>query len=338
MNTFLKYYSTTAIIALITFIAIFITTGDPTLVFAAIALSVIEISLSMDNAIVNAGYLKQMNHFWKRVFLYFGIFIAVIGMRFYFPIEMVSIAGNVPLSTAFDWALNSPDQFAHTLESSHTMLAGFGGAFLMLVALKYFVDSDRDEYWLSRIERPLSKLGLVDEIQILLTGTIFYIVSTYLDHDQTTFFLAAITGIAVHIAVDILKHGLEHLGHSSAPWTSFIKGGLGTFIFLEVLDSSFSLDGAIAAFAISNNIFVIAAGLGIGALVVRSMTIMLDDMGTLNLYRYLETGAFYSILFLALTILASMFIEIPDYIVALGSIGIISSSLIHSIIENKRNV
>ncbi len=90
------------------------------------------------------------------------------------------------------------------------------------------------------------------------------------------------------------------------------RSGAAAFLYLEVLDASFSFDGVIGAFALSNNLFVIAIGLGIGAMFVRSLTIMLVERGTLTEYRYLEHGAFYAIIALGVIMFVKTVTPVPE--------------------------
>jgi hypothetical protein len=108
------------------------------------------------------------------------------------------------------------------------------------------------------------------------------------------------------------------------------------FLYLEVLDASFSFDGVVGAFAISKNILIIMAGLGIGALYVRSLTILLVDKGTLAAYRFLEHGAFYAIGALAATMLIGTFLHIPEYITGLLGAAFIGLSVISSVLYRKK--
>jgi hypothetical protein len=115
------------------------------------------------------------------------------------------------------------------------------------------------------------------------------------------------------------------------------RGGLGAFIYLEVLDASFSFDGVIGAFALTTNLFVIAIGLGIGAFYVRSLTIMLVERKTLGQYRYLEHGAFYAIMVLAVIMYVQTLVHIPEVITGLIGAVLIGLSLLSSIRYNKKN-
>jgi hypothetical protein len=103
------------------------------------------------------------------------------------------------------------------------------------------------------------------------------------------------------------------------------------------LDASFSFDGVVGAFAITNNLFIIMIGLGVGAMFVRSLTIMLVDKGTLSEYRYLEHGAFYAIGILAAIMFAGTIKHIPEVVTGLLGALFIALSLFSSILYNKKN-
>jgi len=90
-------------------------------------LAILEISISFDNAIVNAHVLKRMAPRWQQIFLTWGILIAVFGMRLVFPIVIVAAAVGMPVQDVVDQALNQPDLYAHNLEEANTTIAAFGG-------------------------------------------------------------------------------------------------------------------------------------------------------------------------------------------------------------------
>ena len=110
-----------------------------------------------------------------------------------------------------------------------------------------------------------------------------------------------------------------------------MAAAISTFLFLEVRDASFSFDGVIGAFAISSNIFIIMLGLGVGAQWVRSMTIFFVKRDTLSEYVYLEHGAHWAILALALLMYASALYEIPEVITGLIGLLLIGGSLVSSV-------
>jgi uncharacterized protein len=283
-------------------------------------LAVLEVSLSFDNAAVNASVLKDMDPVWQQRFLTWGIAIAVFGMRVVFPLVIVMVAAQLGPIEAMKLALNQP---------------GFGGAFLGMVGLKYFFDSDKEVNWIAAIERPLVKVADIDALSIgvVLLGT--YLTSLALSSaDALVFIVAAIAGLLTFIAVEIVNHVLEPPTPSVG---QAARLGFGAFLYLEVLDASFSFDGVIGAFALSNNLIVIAIGLGIGAMFVRSMTIFLVRKGTLSEYRYLEHGAFYAILALAVIMYLNTFLHIPEVVTGLIGAVLIGLAFWSSVRWNKAN-
>jgi hypothetical protein len=115
-----------------------------------------------------------------------------------------------------------------------------------------------------------------------------------------------------------------------------VRSGLGGFIYLNILDASFSFDGVIGAFALSNNMIIIALGLSIGAFFVRSMTIHLVKKGTLAEYLFLEHGAFWAIIALGIIMLASAKFHIPETITGLIGATLIGLSLWWSVRHKRK--
>src|SRR5690349_5904214 len=109
-------------------------------------LSILEISLSFDNAVVNAGVLKQMNAFWQKIFLTVGILIAVFGMRLVFPVLIVAITAKVNPVEAVRLAVDNPDRYESLVTDAHPAIAAFGGMFLLMIFLD-FIFEDRDIKW-----------------------------------------------------------------------------------------------------------------------------------------------------------------------------------------------
>jgi hypothetical protein len=114
-------------------------------------------------------------------------------------------------------------------------------------------------------------------------------------------------------------------------WAAFI-----TFLYLEILDASFSFDGVIGAFAITKSVILIAAGLGVGAVWVRSLTVYMVHKGTLDKYKYLEHGAHYTVGVLAATLLLGIFTHVPEGVAGLAGVTFVGSAYISSRRLNKR--
>lgn len=299
-------------------------------------LAVLEISLSFDNAIVNANKLKQMQPIWQRRFLTWGILIAVFGMRVIFPLAIVSLAAWIGPVEAVRLAIAEPSEYARIMHEAHTSIAAFGGTFLLMVSLDYFFDEHKDIHWLTLVEKRFSRAAAIRGIEIsiaLLLIVVFSLLQP--EADQLEFIRPAIYGLLTFLAMEMLGHALDKSGETQA---AGVQGGFGAFLYLEVLDASFSFDGVVGAFALSQNLFVIAIGLGIGAMFVRSMTILLVENRTLGQYRYLEHGAFYAVMILSVLMYAQTLMHIPEVIVGLGGVCLIAGALVSSIRHNKRHL
>lgn len=307
--------------------------GALSILFICAVLGVLEVSLSFDNAVVNATVLRDMSPFWRKMFLTWGILIAVFGMRILFPLLIVAIAAQLGPVEAVRLALSDPARYEQIITDAHVGIAAFGGAFLAMVGLKFFFDADKEVHWIAVVERRLAKFSDVEAVEIAVVLLALFGVSQLLPAaDALTFLIAGVWGVLTFVAVEALGSLLE--GREDTLKTA-ARSGLAAFLYLEVLDASFSFDGVIGAFALSNNLIVIALGLGIGAMFVRSMTVFLVERGTLAQYRYLEHGAFWAILALAAIMLASARWHIPEVITGLVGAVLIGLSLWWSIRHNK---
>lgn len=310
--------------------------GILSILWIVAVLGVLEVSLSFDNAVVNATVLRDMDPIWRQRFLTWGILIAVFGMRIIFPVAIVAIAAQIGPIEAVTLALNDPVRYETLISAAHIGISGFGGAFLAMVGLKFFFDADKDVHWIGWIEEQLTKLSDVEAVEIGIVLLSLYGVSTMLPAEEAmTFIVAGIFGILTFIGVEALGSLLG--GEEDAVTGTVVRSGLAAFLYLEVLDASFSFDGVIGAFALSNNMIIIALGLGIGAMFVRSMTIMLVDKGTLAEYKYLEHGAFWAILALAAIMLLSAKFHIPETVTGLIGAVLIGLSLWWSMRNNRLN-
>lgn len=312
-------------------------------------LAIMEVSLSFDNAVVNASVLRGWDHFWKMLFLTVGIIVAVFGMRLIFPVAIVAITAEMGFVEVVQLALNDPKAYSAKLMAHHPEIAAFGGAFLALVFLNFFLDEGKDTHWFKFIERRLANLANVPAMSVFIILIGLLIMAAYVDEAQRlAVTMAGIWGIVVYIGVQVLSHLLggepevdeqgNAVGHDAngAP-TGVIKAGIGGFLYLEVLDASFSFDGVIGAFAITTDVVIIMLGLAIGAMFVRSMTIYLVEKGTLDAYVYLEHGAHYAIGALAIIMLASgTGVHVPELVTGLIGVAFIVWAVIASIQYRKR--
>lgn len=309
--------------------------GTLSILFVVVVLCVLEISLSFDNAVVNATVLRHMTELWRRRFLTWGILIAVFGMRLVFPLLIVGVTTGLNPWDALVLAALKPDEYAEIMLAAHVSVAAFGGAFLLMVGLKYFFDVTKEVHWIQLIEAPLTRLGRLNAIEIALCLLTVYGISKFLpEADKMTFIVSGVFGLITFILTDGVAAFLEV---PSGEVKDLHKASAGMFLYLEVLDASFSFDGVVGAFAITNNLFVIAIGLGIGALFVRSMTIYLVAEGTLSKYLYLEHGAFYAIGALAMIMFLNTFVHIPEVFTGLIGAAIIGVSFVSSVMYNRKH-
>lgn len=306
----------------------------------ATVLAVLEVSLSFDNAVVNAKILKDMDALWRHRFITWGMAIAVFGMRLVFPLIIVAIALTISPLAALGLAISEPEQYAHALESVHASVMGFGGTFLLMVALKFFIDHDKDVHWLESIEERFTRLGKIEAIQAAIVMALVYVTSKVIGnlHGETeamSFLTASIWGLISYILVD----GVEAMiGTEDGEITGTVaKQGLAAFLYLEVLDASFSFDGVLGALALTNNIFIMAIGLGIGAMFVRSLTLLMVDKGTVDQFIFMEAGAFWAILGLGVIMFINTVFEIPETITGLIGAAFIGASILSSIKYNRTN-
>ncbi len=346
MSTLLQFYKFSLVFTLICLgLAVwygFASTGTLVgtlgLLWIVVILSILEVSLSFDNAVVNATVLKDMSEVWQQRFLVWGIAIAVFGTRIIFPLAIVAIAAGLGPLAAIDLSLNNPQEYERIVSGAHVGIAGFGGAFLTMVGLKFFFDADKEVHWIAVVEEKLTRVSALPAVEIGMLLLVMWGISTLLPAEESlTFLTAGLLGVVTFIAVDALGTFLDMREQAKRASGVVMRSGLGGFLYLEVLDASFSFDGVIGAFALSNNMVVIALGLSIGAMFVRSMTIHLVRKGTLAAYRFLEHGAFWAIIALGGIMLASVVVHIPEAITGLIGATLIGISLWWSVRWNKRH-
>lgn len=304
-------------------------------IFIVTILWILEVSLSFDNAVVNATVLKKMDPKRQHRFLTRWIAIAVFGMRIIFPLIIVAIVGWINPIAALHLAIFDPNTYAQILTASHITIAGFWGTFLLLVALNFFLDAEKETHRLGHIEKYLQKIGALKSMEIILTIIIIYSIGSFLAAAQhLSFLVASMRGIITFLVIEwittVLQTSKWGIGNIHRIWLSL-------FLYLEVLDASFSFDGVIGAFALSKNIFIIALGLGIWAMFVRSLTIMLVKKWTLNKYKYLEHGAFWAIFALAAIMFLGTLFHVSETITGILWAMFIGLALWSSIRENKQD-
>lgn len=384
----LKTFGFSAVVAVLALVAGLLYGGWSGLALVLI-LGVLEISLSFDNAIINATVLRRMSPFWQTMFLTVGIIVAVLGMRFVFPLAIVWATSGMGPVEALDRALDPPaggaayfpdgtPSYEQAIVTAHPQIAAFGGMFLFTLFLDYILSS-HEVTWLSWIERPLAKLGDMRGVTVILASAALLVSALFLAEPEASqdVLVAGLLGMIVYLLVNGLGELFENAQHDTIEeWehedesdggadadvdadadtagnaTGSARGsgttslalatgraGFFLFLYLEVLDASFSFDGVVGAFAITADPIIIALGLGlIGALFVRSITIFLVRTGSLDEYDYLEHGAHWAIGALAVILLVSVNhdLQIPDVVTGLIGVVFIGASFASSVAKNRR--
>ena len=296
--------------------------------FIVLVLSVLEVSLSFDNAVVNAIKLEKMSPKWQHRFLTWGIFIAVFGMRFLFPVLVVSIFAHLNILSVINMAFNDPDKYSHYLEISHPPIITFGASFLTMLFLNYFCNSEKNIHWLGFIEKKLTLLSKIKGLNIYVTLFLIFLMSRYvIASSRIETIYAGISGIIVFLLIEGLSSFLE----KKSAGLNVVNGCFINFLYLELIDASFSLDGVLGAFALSSDVLVITLGLAVGAMFVRSLTLLLVEKKTLKHYIFLEHGAHWAIGVLAMIMFLSSFMEISEVITGLSGLVIIILSFLSSV-------
>jgi hypothetical protein len=325
----MKHFNASIVVTLIGFTLAYIFLGGLEALYIVFLLSILEVSLSFDNAVVNAKILETMDPVWQKRFITYGIPIAVFGMRFLFPIVIVAIAGGISIYNTFLMAMYAPSEYQNILahKDVHNLIYAFGGSFLLMVFLSFLFDENRKIKWLNFIECNgfIKRVAKADHTETVIAIAFGLFLTSYFNNVSIA--LAYFTGVLLHallVTLDDLLH------------TDGIRSGIVGLLYLEVLDASFSFDGVIGAFALSSDVFIIMIGLGIGAMFVRSLTLYMVENKTLNEYMYLEHGAHYAIMALAIIMFVNMFTHVSELIVGTIGITFIGFSLWQSIRENKK--
>jgi len=359
----LKIFMWSYIVTALSLVAAFIY-GSWSAVLLCAILGVLEVSLSFDNAVINATVLERMSNFWQTIFLTVGVVIAVFGMRLLLPLVIVWLAAGLPPLEAFSLAMNPPpDDAAYfpdgspsyetLLTDAHPLIASFGGMFLLMLFLSWLF-TEREFTWLSWLERPLAKAGRLDYLAVIISCVTLLVASQTLAEDPQTVLFSGLIGLVTFLVVNGLgtlfdntsgEHATLDSGEPLQPARSggpsrlvvaTGKAGFFLFLYLEVLDASFSFDGVIGAFAITSDPIIIALGLGlIGAMFVRSLTIYLVRKGTLSEYVYLEHCAHWAIGALAVILIVSIGYHISEFITGLLGVAFIGAALLTSIRRNR---
>ena len=350
----LRIFGLSYAVTLVSLVVAFLYGGVTGLVLCAI-LGILEISLSFDNAVVNATVLERMSPFWQRIFLTIGVLIAVFGMRLVFPLLIVGVTAQLSPVEAVRLALeqrppSDPTSYAALLNAAYPQIAAFGGTFLLMLFLDWLFE-DRDIRWLSWLETPLAKIGQLSRLSIVIVLVVLVVMSETLAEDPNVVLMSGALGLVTYLLVnglgdffdqasDVGDDEAEPARNGSGPSElakATGKAGFFLFLYLEVLDAAFSFDGVIGAFAITTDPILIALGLGlIGAMFVRSLTVFLVRKGSLADYVYLEHGAHWAIGALSVILLVGIGYHVDEIITGLIGVAFIGAAFLSSVVRNRK--
>jgi len=297
--------------------------------FAALSLvfflTLLEVSLSFDNAVVNAKVLERMDEKWRKRFLTWGMLVAVFGTRLVLPVLIVAAAAWVSPITITHLLFANPQEYSHMIERVAPIIHAFGGAFLLMVALRYFFDQAKSIHWIHPVEKHLTVWGRVQAMEVLITMVVILLTAWTVPEHAAMILAAGCIGIMLFILMEGLVHALDDGAKHVA------KAGLSLFLYLNLLDAAFSLDGVIGAFALTTDIIIIITGLGIGAYFVRTLTLYFVRRRTLATLLYLEHGAYWAIAALGLCMFINIGTHLSEALVGTISILFIAAAYFSSL-------
>lgn len=279
-----------------------------TIVLVVSGLVLFETVSSIDNAVINAEVLSTMGQKARRWFLLWGLFIAVFLLRGLLPWAIVwAVNPSLGPVGAFTASLSSDPQVAEAIESSKHILLGGGGIFLVFLFFHWLFLEPKN-YGL-RGERFFHSQGVW--FYAVVSVILAVIVWLAIQKDPLMAF-----GTVVGSTAFFITHGFKENAARAEERMLEKKGSsLGDaskILYLEVIDATFSIDGVVGAFAFTLSVPLILLGNGIGALVVRQLTI--SNIDRIKRYIFLKNGAMYSIFFLGLVMLIDGFgLEIPSW-------------------------
>ena len=223
-------------------------------------------------------------------------------------------------------AMRSPQEYSQHLDKAHVSFSIFGGLFLWQVFCGFFFNNNKKIDWFFKIEYFLKKIGKWKVNLFLLPMAILCLLQYFMPaNQQKTVILSGACAIGLFFFLHFFILLLQKKREQST------STGILPFLYLEILDVSFSLDGVISAFAITTDLVILFIGLSIGAVFVRSITIFLAEKGVMKQFIYLEHGAYYAIGILSVIMLSSYFIAVPGFLTALICLTLLAVSLFSSI-------
>lgn len=300
------------------------------IVVVVLGLCIFEIVSSIDNAIINAHVLKTLPDKFRKIFLFWGIIFAVFIVRGLLPFIIVWITDpSLSIVQVFNAAFSSDQKIEESLEKSKPLLLLGGGSYLFLVfAAWLFLEEKKYAFF---IEKFIHKQG----VWFYAIASIFTTLMVYFSIQANPLMaLAGTIGISAFFITDGFKKNAEEKEKEMMSGSSSMSAW-SKILYLEAIDASFSIDGVIGAFAFTMSIPLIIIGNGIGAFVVRDLTV--KGIDKISKYAYLKNGAMYAVGVLGgIMVLESFGHEYPFWFIPLCSFAIMGFFFGLSIREIKK--
>jgi hypothetical protein len=282
-----------------------------------IGLCVFEVVSSVDNAIINAHVIKTLPEKARRWFLVWGLLIAVFLVRGLLPwlIVWMTMPGLTPIQ-AFTATFSSDESVIAAIESSAPILLMGGGTFLVLLFFHWIFLEDKSHLFTS--EKFIQKHGL----WFFSFSSIFLTVLVWLAIQVNPMMaFSAVVGSTAFFITDGFKENAEKQEQELLKGKGNLSA-ISKILYLEIIDMTFSIDGVLGAFAFTMSVPLILLGNGLGAFVIRELTV--KNVDRIGKYLYLKNGAMYSILVLGFVmILESLGVEIPKWFSPVATLSII---------------
>ena len=295
-----------------------------TAIIIILGLVVFEAVSSVDNAIVNAHVLKTMSVKWRKIFLVWGIFTAVFLIRGLLPFMIVWLSiPEVGFMGAFRAMFNSSPEISQLMEERKGVILIGAGVFLLLVYLHWLFLEKKDPFFVpDKLMKPSYGVWFFAFTALILVTLL------YLARHSVYLMLAAAIGNAIFFIMYGFREQAEKQEHALHGQRSNMSD-FSKLMYLEVLDASFSFDGVVGAFAFTTSIPLIFIGNGIGALIVRQLTI--KGINQVAKYKWLKNGAMTSIGVLGVFIILKSFgVYIPEYLPTITTIFFVGFSFFKS--------
>ena len=287
------------------------------LVLTLVGLSLFEIVSSIDNAVINADVLSGMSLKSRKIFLSWGIIFAVFVVRGLLPFLIVySLNPSLGFLGVVHATLEGNTAVINSIEASAPPLLAAGGTFLIFLFFNWLFIEPKNFGLIGEKFIQRRAVWFYAIVSVLLSGIIWYAV-----HHSPIVAFGAVMGSTAFFVTHGFKQNAEQREREMIK--NVRMSDISKLMYLEVIDATFSIDGVLGSFAFTLLVPLILVGNGIGAIVVRQITV--SNIENVKKYRYLKNGAMYSIAVLGVIMLLESFgAHIPSYISPVATVAIIA--------------